>query len=470
MNADQKMDIFIENGKYYDYKSKDFKSANIGIKNGQILLITSESDIESKIKIDASGKLVLPGFIDMHVHLRDLELSYKETFLSGTKAAVHGGVTSVVAMPNTKPPITCPETLQKYLRRANKSLFCNCFFLAGYPYEEMDVLDLKEEGVLGIKLYMEKSLEDYDWGDDSVLRRALMIVFKNDLPLFVHPGIIHEKEKDGLDHLALVQEDLSPLKAHSMVHSDEMEARGIERIISLTSDILQEHPEVKPWIHVCHLSSRLALEKMQDLHQSSKIRITAEVSPHHLFLSNEEKLDNPVIGKVLQPLRAPGDNKALLDAVRKGMVNVIASDHAPHSKEEKLVAFLDAPSGFPVLDIYVPLLLTNLRKENVPFERIIECCCENPASFLKKGNSKGKIEEWYDADLIIVEKVEPHAIDTNEFYSQSKISPYEAVGMKLEWIVTDVIVNGDLQLEGKIFVGQPARRIELNKKTIIDEN
>jgi dihydroorotase (multifunctional complex type) len=463
------LDICIKNGFYFDpaehVLKKGRQEGTIGIKHGQIVAVNGKGFAPAGITIDANDALILPGFIDLHAHLRDLDLSYKETFASGTRAAIHGGVTTLLCMPNTKPAITRPSVFMDYINRARAAAYCNVGFLCGYPVEISDLKLLKEYGAFGIKLYMERSLEGLDWSDDRVLSEALQNIFEVGLPLHVHPGIPHSRDEDGVKFLELVQEHgLTPLQAFSLLYSDVMETEGLERLLQLAAKIARANPTIKPRVHACHVSSAMAIDALISWKERFPGTITTEVTPHHLFLTNDVQFEKDVVAKVQQPLRPPSDAAYLLEKIQEGSIDIIASDHAPHTAEEKLVTFLDAPSGFPVLDIYVPLLLTCFLQRQIPMREIIRGCCETPAAYLGLASKKGLIKKGADADLIIVRQVSPYVPTTDNYESQSRVSPYESSGMTLEWEVTHVIVNGELQVEDGIMVGQPNNRLLLNRR------
>ncbi|MEX2728880.1 MAG: dihydroorotase family protein, partial [Candidatus Sigynarchaeum springense] len=456
----------INHGSFFDPARRELIKGNIGIKNGQIVCVNAKERVECEIEIDGAGAIVLPGFIDVHAHLRDLEHSYKETFASGTKAAIHGGVTTLVCMPNTKPAVSRPSILSDYMARARATSYCNVGFYSGYPLDDRDLPALKNLGIAGVKIYMERSLEWLDWADKNVLGMAIRNVIEEGLPLHVHPGTVHTKEADGLAYLQFMQEqNCNPLQAHSRVHSDVMEANGIDRILGLAAAARLEDPSMKPAIHVCHVSSALALQAIKGWRERFSGTITAEATPHHMFLSCDTRFEKDVIAKVLQPLRPQVDVDTIFNAVVDGTIDMVASDHAPHTAEEKLVPFLDAPSGFPVLDIYAPLLLTYMVKRGAPLGTIVRACCEAPAAKLGLGTSKGIIKKGADADIIVARKVEPYIPNIDNFQSQSRFSPYVAAGMELEWEITHVVVNGELQLEDGVLVGQPSNRLLFNNRS-----
>ncbi len=467
MNANR-VDIFIKNGEFFDPETREPKKGNIGIKHGQIVAITRNAGMEADIEIDASGSLVLPGFMDMHAHLRDMEQSYKETIASGTKAAVHGGVTSLFCMPNTKPPLSRLSAVQDYIDRIRAAAYCNVGIICGYPKREQELEDLRAAGVLGVKLYMERSLEGHDWQDDGVLGRALGHAFSAGLPVHVHPGAPHDAERDGLRYLEMVQGNTAPLEAFSAMHSMEMEAGGLDRVLRLASKHAMEYPSTTPVVHACHVSCVKALNVIAGWKNKANVKIVSEVTPHHLFLNNTMPFGIDSIAKVLQPLRSEEDMLALQHALISGTVDIIASDHAPHAAEEKLVPMLDALSGFPVLDAYVPLLLTGCSHIHVPLGKLVSFCCETPSMLAGLDHRKGAIKNRYDADVIIVKKTGSRTVDSATYQSQSKVSPYQAAGVQVEWDVTHTIIGGDLQVEGGILVGQPRDRLISTKRVSLD--
>lgn len=459
------LDIRIKNGSYYDPVDHVLKKGIIGIRHGQIVSVNGKGNVNAEITIDATDAIVLPGFIDIHAHLRDLEFSYKETFASGTRAAIHGGVTTLLCMPNTKPAITRPSIFMDYINRARSAAYCNVGFLCGYPVEQRDLKLLKDYGAFGIKLYLERSLEGLDWSDDHILGETLRNIFELGLPLHVHPGIPHLREDDSLKFLELVQKQgFTPLQAFSLLYSDAMETTGLDRLLELSTKIAVANPSFKPRIHACHVSSALAIDTLLSWKERFPGTITSEVTPHHLFLTNEMQFDKDVVAKVQQPLRPASDVTYLLKKFLDGSIDMIASDHAPHTAEEKLVPFMEAPSGFPVLDIYVPLLLTCFLQRHVHISEVIRGCCETPAAYLGLAGKKGTIKKGADADIIITRQINPYVPATDNYQSQSRISPYESAGLTLEWKVTHVIVNGELQVEDGVMVGQPNNRLLLNRR------
>jgi dihydroorotase (multifunctional complex type) len=460
-------DIIVGNARFFDSASRSFKTGTIAIKNGQILSTNAKGDIDADTKVDAAGKLVLPGFVDLHVHLRDLEQSYKETIATGTRAAIHGGVTSVLCMPNTKPPLTTQAAVLEYMARARQSACCNVAFMAGVPEDPDDLARFKEAGVHGIKIYMEHSLEGFDWDDDAVLHKALEAIYGAGLPVHVHPGRGHDRQADQVRFQDLLDEGIPPLVAHSALFSDDLEAAGLDRMLRLTGSIADGDSSLQPRLHACHVSSRAAIETLQAWKPEMGGLLSSEVTPHHLFLNNEMAFEPATVAKVLQPLRAPAETDFLVEQLRNGTIDAIASDHAPHSEEEKAAPFFDALSGFPSLDTHVQFLLSAFGTP-VPWDLIIRRCCEAPAAILGVGDKKGQIRSKYDADIVIVEQVHSTSIDVDSFQSQSKMSPFALAGMALEWRVVQVIVDGVLAVDDGVPVEAPCGRLILGSRANID--
>lgn len=470
MTAVPQDDILILNGRIFDPASRGFKDAHVRVRNGQIVGIVDAS-VEKKgavdlpdasITIDATCRLVLPGFIDMHVHLRDTGQAYKETIATGTRAAVHGGVTTVMAMPNTKPPLIDALAFSEYLDEASNKSHCNTGFYCAYPKDPIELGAMKDAGAFGVKMYMENSLAGHDWSNDVVLEAVVRHVAGEDMTLLVHPGVVHDPQADARKYIKMVSAGKDVLEIHSELHSVEMELEGTRRVLRAATKVKDKEPSIVPRVHVCHVSAPAVLEEIAMAKEKSGLNVTAELTPHHAFLHHEMNFTSPVTGKVLQPLRAKKEAAAMIEALVFGRVDVMASDHAPHSLKEKASAFLNAPSGFPSLDVHVPFVLTMMERTfngKVPWDAVIRSCCETPAKLLGFGKRKGSLKTGMDADIIIVDRIQPSPVNSRKFHSKSKFSPLTDLGVELEWMVTETIVNGDLMVEHGCLVGMPSNKV-----------
>jgi len=371
---------------------------NILIKNGKISKITNKEPKAEKI-IDAKSNFVLPGMIDCHVHFREPGLTHKEDFLTGSMAAAKGGVTTVLDMPNTLPPTVTIQALEQKRRLAAKSIV-NYGLIFGATMD--NISDIKKaKNIAAVKLYM-----DYTTGDLKVDDfEAICEIFKASKLTVVHAE--DENVKNAVDIL---------IKS-----------------------------KIKNRLHVAHVSS----QKELNYAKSNKIKnqISVEVSPHHLFMNEKDLQSLGAFAEMKPRLKTEQDQKALWLGIKDGVVDIIASDHAPHLKEEKEQA--NYPFGVPGVETTLPLLLDAFNNSKITFPKIIELCCENPAKIFKIKN-KGFLKEGYAADLVIIDLDKRQAVRNEDLLTKCKWSPYEGKILK-GWPVT-TIVNGNVVYDnGEIF-------------------
>ena len=411
-------------------------------------------------EIDCEKRLIIPGIIDIHSHLRDMDQSEKETFLTGTKAAAYSGITTVFDMPNTKPPAINAEQVKKWMKNARENIFVDVGFISGVPkkIEEEEIKKIIDLGVVGFKIYPHNPLNDIDWLNPDNIQKLLKISSKYQIPIFIHPDLpIPERERDRL-YNRYNQEGLNALKIHDRIYSTENEAKFVIYLIQNYDRVVDDNNLTRseyPIVHFCHISCKNSIDLLIQDDNSSNIssnarNISFEVTPHHLLLSNDIKLDNLNFGKVLPPLRENEHSFYLLQELEQGNVRLIGTDHAPHTLEEKSKIFNDAPSGFPGFETYPFLLL-----EKISLNNFVQVASENPAIRFNL-SKKGFIKEGNDADLIIVEKIPEHAIDSNAFKTKAKFSPYD--GYKTSIMIWKVFLRGqqinldDKEPKGKIVI------------------
>ena len=332
-------------------------------------IVAIKKVLESADVEDHGDALILPGCVDMHVHLRDPGLTEKEDFPSGTRSAALGGVTTVVDMPNTRPPVTTAESLRKKWARVRGRAAVD-YGLFAAPRSEASVAQLSE--ATAYKVYMAESTGGLQIDEDTlgdVLRsaagaRTLVVAHAEDATRF-----------QG--------EQPATLAGHSQARPKESEVRAIETLGKLRGD--------GP-LHVAHVTCVEALDAIpQD--------VTTEVTPHHLFLDCARPLK--AFGKVNPPLRSPEDRQALWAAFAAGRIDVVATDHAPHTQGEKEEPFDEAPSGLPGVATALPLLLRQVRSGELSLDQLVHSMAARPAEIL--GIPKGRIEVGADADLVVVD-------------------------------------------------------------------
>ena len=367
------------------------KLQNILITDGKIKEVTDEI-LTAEKSIDIGGKYALPGIIDPHVHFRDFEQSHKEDFLTGSMAAAAGGITTVLDMPNTQPVTDSMEILKKRRESAKKSIVNYGFHFAATA-ENADMLD-RVKGAASVKLFMNMSTGKLMINDPEVLQK------------------IYSKAK--------------LLSVHA-------EGKQIEEAVGF-------HANTKNKVYFCHVSAKTEL----DFLRKNKKGLYIEVTPHHLFLTDEDAKRLGSYGEMKPCLKTKEDVEALWQGIEKGVVDTIGTDHAPHTKEEKDAQ--DAPSGVTGCETMLALLLDAVNKGRLKIEQIVQLCCENPAKIFRLKN-KGKIEEGYDADLTVVDMNLEREVKNEELMTKVKWSPFN--GWKLKGWPVMTIVNGRIAFENE---------------------
>jgi len=383
---------------------------------------------DDAIEIDCGQRLVLPGIIDIHSHLRDMGQSDKETFRTGTKAAAFSGITTAFNMPNTIPPATTSDRVKTWMNKAKNNIYIDIGFISGVPegINEEEIKRIIELGVIGFKIYPLKPLANNDWTNQSNMQKLIKLSSKLQFPIFIHPDWPSSNTyKEKLSDINIQKGNL--LKIHNKFHPNKNEAKFIRFILDNCYEVIKEcklPPEKYPIIHFCHVSCKESIKKLNNFYNGYASIITYEVTPHHILLNYNIKLENPAYGKVLPPLRRKSNSKFLFYQLNKGDIKFIGTDHAPHTIEEKSHPFFEAPSGFPGFETYLPLLLDKVYRNRLQLRSFVQAAMENPA---KRFNlkRKGYIKENYFADLIIVEKSKDYPIDSQKFRSKAKYSPFE---------------------------------------------
>lgn len=358
--------------------------------------------------IDAKGRYVMPGFIDLHVHLREPGYEYKETIDSGCRAAAAGGFTTICAMPNTKPVADSPEVIRLVLERAGRAGLVNVLPVAAITInqegkEPVNIKELIEAGACAL------SEDGKSVMDSAIYVRAMLEAAKYDIAIFAH---CEDKSLagDGAINAGKKAEELG-LAGISNAVEDLIVARDI---------LLARQTGAR--LHICHCSTKdsagiIALAKQ------SGIKVTAEVCPHHFTLSDEDIPADDANYKMNPPLRSREDVRALCDALKNDIIDVIATDHAPHSAEEKAISCRTAPFGIVGLETAFALVMSELVKPGIlTLRQMVEKMSLNPAKILKI--DRGCIKEGSIADLVIADPDVEYTIDKNSFYSKGRNTPF----------------------------------------------
>ncbi|MBS7247387.1 MAG: dihydroorotase family protein [Candidatus Jordarchaeales archaeon] len=425
-------DLIIRNARFL--WRNHLTEGEIVISSGKIIKLCKSFQGHGEKTINAYHKIVLPGLIDVHVHLRDLNQAYKEDYYTGTCAAAAGGITTVLDMPNTIPQTNSVKVIKMKKRIASQKAVVNIGFFSLFPHNLSSLKEIVNEGIVALKLYpkdIELSLS---------LRALFEAAATNNKPVAVHP------------ELPLPETYTSP-RQFLQLHTS-----FVELIAALMHTEIAAKSSCQ--LHLCHITSKFTVEAIKKMKLFHPL-LSCEVTPHHLLLTQEALEKKGSSLKVLPPLRSKEDLEALWKALNQGIIDVVASDHAPHQKDEKEASFHEAAPGFPGLETTLPLMLTQLNKGRMTLQRLVEVLSEKPAQIFKIKN-KGKIDEGYDADLTIIEPKKKDKIKPEKFYSKAKQTPFE--GWKTKGKPEITITNGVIVMEqGEITAPQGTGKvIEIN--------
>ena len=418
------IDLNIVNGNLF--LDSEFRQGGISIESDKIVKIGKEPTLpKASQTIDAKGSIVIPGLIDIHVHFRDLQQKYKETLETGTRSALAGGVTSVIDMPNNKPPTNSVRRLRNKIEIIEKKAPVNIGFYSLIPQEISQVFKLANEGVFGFKIYpVDKNYPPKNNGD---LLKFLKQIAETNLPVIIHPdnGYAGENEK------RLFESDLPVIDAFIKAHNQLDEATALETFIDLTN-------KVEGKLHCAHVTAK---ETIDVIYKNEELdTLSSEVCPHHLLLSVQDLHKYGSQAKCLPPVRTKQDQNALWKALNEDKVSIISTDHAPHSYEEKHCEFEAAASGIHGLETLLPLMFTNALRGMLPFEKLIPKFTSNHAKLMGI-TQRGTLTEGYFADIVILKK-EKYKINAEEFESKAKWSPFN--DYEVNFRPNYVLVNGYL--------------------------
>lgn len=388
--------------------------------------------------LDAAGSYLLPGAIDDQVHFREPGLTHKGTIASESRAAIAGGITSFIEQPNTVPNAVTQELLEQKYEIAAQSSYANYSFMMGGTNDNLDeILKTNPQNVAGLKLFLGSSTGDMLVDSSASLEK----IFSNtNLLIAVHS----EDESTVKENLQKYKEqygDDIPVKFHPEIRSVEACYKSTERVIALAK-------KTGARLHVFHLSTAKELDLFTNKIPLEEKQITAEVCIHHLWFTDEDYATKGNFIKWNPAVKSATDRDALWKALLNDTIDVIATDHAPHTLEEKNQVYTKAPSGGPLVQHALVALFEAHYQGKISVEKIVEKFCHNPAKIFKI-QKRGFIREGYYADLVLVQPQQPWTVKKENILYKCGWSPFEGVNFKAR--ISHTFVNGKLVYQnGKV--------------------
>ncbi|WP_291800859.1 dihydroorotase [Lutibacter sp.] len=388
--------------------------------------------------IDAEGKYLIPGAIDDQVHFREPGLTHKATIKSESKAAIAGGITSFIEMPNTVPQATTQKLLEKKFKIAANSSYANYSFMFGGTNDNLDeLLKTDPTNVAGIKLFLGSSTGDMLVDDEKTLEK---IFSSTNMLIAVHCEDEATVKKNLNTYLKEYGDDI-PIELHPKIRSEEACYLSSSKAIELAK-------KTGARLHVFHLSTAKETALFTNKIPIEKKQITAEVCVHHLWFDERDYKTKGTFIKWNPAVKTKKDKEGLWKALLEDKIDVIASDHAPHTKEEKEQVYTKAPSGGPLVQHALPALLQAHRQGKISIEKIIEKMCHNPAKIFKI-KKRGFIKKGYYADLVLIDVSSPWTVTKDNILYKCGWSPFE--GTTFYSKITHTFVNGHLAYQNGIF-------------------
>ena len=408
--------------------------ADVLIKNQIIKEISSEIKIEADYVIDAKGLHLLPGVIDDQVHFREPGLTHKANIYTESKAAVAGGITSFMEMPNTNPQALTQELLEdKYVIASQTSMANYSFFMGASNDNLEEVLKTDPKKVGAIKIFMGSSTGSMLVDNRTVLEE---IFKKSPMLIAVHCEDEQTIQENTIKAKKEFGEEV-PISEHPNIRS----AEACYKSSSMAVELAKKH---NTRLHVFHLSTEKEISLFDNALPLAKKLITAEVCIHHLWFDESKYAEKGTLIKWNPAVKKASDKEALFQALLDDKLDVIATDHAPHTLEEKSNTYFNAPSGGPLVQHALPAMLAFVKQEKISIEKVVEKMCHNPAICFKVEN-RGFIREGYFADLVLVNLDKPWEVTKENILYKCGWSPFEGETFNAQ--ITHTFVNGHIAYE-----------------------
>ena len=427
-------------------------SGDIYIEGELIKEIGSNLEYDKGIKIiDGNGRIAIPGMIDDQVHFREPGLTHKGNISTESKAAIAGGVTSYFEMPNTFPNTTSRKEFEKKIQIASKNSFANFSFMFGGTNDNIDeIKKLDHKEVAGIKLFLGSSTGKMLIDNQDSIEN----IFNNtSLPISAHCED-EQTIKDNTEYFKNLYGDDIPISAHPKIRSDKACLKSSSFAVKLAK-------KTGARLNVFHISTAIELNLFDNGIELNDKKITSEVCAHHLWFTDNNYIELGSKIKWNPAIKSKNDRDALWKALKDDKIDIIASDHAPHTIEEKNNKYLSCPSGGPMVQHTILSLLQNCKKYGVSFEKIVEKIAHNPAIIFKV-NNRGFIRKGYYADIVLIDTNTPTIVTKDSLLYKCGWSPFE--GQKFDNSIYKTILNGNVVYEdGKVNSIPYGKKITFNR-------
>jgi dihydroorotase len=431
---------------------------DVYVKDGLIYIAGGNlKEYEADIVIEGEGKYLFPGLIDDQVHFREPGLTYKADIYTESKAAVAGGITSYMEMPNTIPQTTTLELLEeKYARAAETSLANYSFYLGATNDNLAELLKVDPDNVCGIKVFQGSSTGNMLVDNPETLEK----IFSECQLLIATHSENDNMIKNNLEKYRAEYGDDIPVKYHPYIRSAEACYDASKKVV----DLARNHGTK---LHVLHISTAKEVLLFDDTLPLTEKRITAEACVHHLWFSEEDYEDKGTLIKWNPAIKTKEDRAGVLEGLLDGHIDVIATDHAPHTLEEKENNYMKAPSGGPLVQHSLVALLELYHQGKITLEQIAEKACHNVALIFEI-DKRGFIRPGFHADLVLVDLDDPWTVEKENVLSKCGWSPFERTAFRSK--VTHTIVSGHLVYENDTFhEAIKGQRLKFSRKNILEK-
>lgn len=440
-----KVDLLIKNGKVVT--PEETLDAAVAVSGGKIVGIIAGSELPAAAEVyDAAGKYVLPGLIDIHVHFRDPGVTYKEDFETGSLAAAFGGITTVVDMPNVNPATSNVEAFNLKLTEASKKSFVDFGIICVVVQDNVsELVSVAEAGAIGFKVFLGETVGKIPAPNDGMLLDALRIIAKTGRRVG-----FHAENNEIIKHAtALLKEaGRTDPKAHAEGRPNEAEADAIAKVIQFAR-------MTGARAHIYHMSCKEGVDLVKNA-RAAGVDITAETGPHYLLL-DVNYMDK--VGSMLKmnpPVRTMDNGEKLWEGLLDGSVAAIATDHSPHTMEEKMKDNIwEAIPGFCGVETSVPLMLTQINKGRMTINNYVKVASEGPAKVFDMYPAKGSLRIGTDADITIVDMNKEGVLSAEKLHSKNKVTPFN--GFKVKGMPVCTIVRGKFVMKDGEIIGKPGQ-------------